>query len=280
MFVKHDVTVTPTDAREWLDTKNSRNRPVSQFVVDKYVQQIKTGRWKANGQGIIFGKSGQLLDGQHRLKAVVQAGKPIQTMVVYGVEDDAFDTIDDVHGRTLADVFAIRGEANSQIVAAAVRFVWEYATGQIVSRKASRATIATKQLLEKMLDNHPRVRQSARFVCMLKSRPGGIMVGVGLAAGLHYLFALIDEKKADEFMTQFQSGLNLSEGHPVALLRQRLIAARSEKSTKLSPEAVYAYVVLAWNAFVKDQPLKRMAFVGEALPEIADLPKSLMRDLI
>jgi hypothetical protein len=57
--------ITPQKAVEILDTKNFNNRPVSQFTVDRYAQEMKAGRWKLNGEPIIFGKSGRLIDGQH-----------------------------------------------------------------------------------------------------------------------------------------------------------------------------------------------------------------------
>lgn len=102
MYAK-TVIVTPEQATIWLDTKNSRNRPVSQSTVDRYVQEMKAGNWKENGQGIIFGKDGQLINGQHRLKACVAANKTFTTLVVYGIDNESFDTIDDGSQRSLAE---------------------------------------------------------------------------------------------------------------------------------------------------------------------------------
>lgn len=274
------MTITPAEARDWLDTKNSRNRPVSQTTVDRYVQEIKAGNWKLNGQPIIFGKSGQLLNGQHRLKAIVQANKSIETAVLFAVDDETFDTIDDGNNRSLADVFAINGETNSALLAPGVRFIWNYTQGT-VGKGTQRGKIGTKHLLEKTLDKHPGLRRSVKLYSMLKSRTGGLLVPGGFAIGLHYLFSLVDEKKADEFFTVLQSGLGLSEGHPIALLRQKLIASRASASSRMTDTALYYYMVTTWNAFVKDQPIKRLAMATEEkTPEIDDLPKSLMKELI
>lgn len=274
------MTVTPSEARDWLDTKNSRNRPVSQFAIDRYTQEIKAGNWKLNGQPIIFGKSGNILDGQHRLKAIVQANKAVELTVLYGVDDDTFDTLDVGNRRTLADVFAIEGETNTTMLAAGVRFVWRYATGQILSGTMARSKIATNQLFEKTLEKHPGLRRSVKLYSMLKGRTGGIMVPPGTGVGLHYLFSIIDEKKADEFFTVLQSGLGLSAGHPVALLRARLIAGK-QSSNRLLDTAIYFYTVTAWNAFAKDQTMSKLSFNPEdKAPEIEDLPKSMMKELL
>lgn len=275
------TTVTPKDAVLWLDTKNAHNRPISESTVERYTQEIKAGRWKYNGSSIVFSKEGFLLDGQHRLKAVVAANKSIETLIVWGVEDAAFDTIDDGNKRSLADVLAIKKEYKPALLSAGVRFLWVYATGQIETRDLRRGQIATKPLLEKTLEKNPGLRQSTKYYSMLKARTGGLLIPAGMAIGLHYLFALVEEKKADEFFNVLQSGIGLTEGHPILMLRARLISGQKEASTKLTNSAIYFYAVTTWNAFVEDQPMRRLAFVQDTPPpEIENLPKKLMKDLL
>lgn len=280
MYTKNNVIVTPQEAALWLETKNSRNRPVSESTVERYAQEMRDSKWANNGQNLIFGQSGQLLNGQHRLKACVRSNKPFITSITWGVEDSTFDTIDDGNSRSLSDVLHIKGEANSRLLAAGTRFLWEYATGQIETKDLRRGKIATKGLLEATLDKHPKMRSSVKFYAMLKSRPGGLLIPAAMASGLHYLFSLINESKADEFFTRLQSGLELSEGHPVALLRQRLIAGQTA-STQLTRAAMYYYVVMAWNAFASDTFLRRLTFTPDTLPpEIENLPKKFIKDLL
>jgi hypothetical protein len=50
MFMKVQ-TVTPQEAALWLDTKNHRNRPLSESTVERYTQEIKAGR--VGGGGIV-----------------------------------------------------------------------------------------------------------------------------------------------------------------------------------------------------------------------------------
>ena len=232
------MTITPQEASLWLDTKNSKNRPISENSVAKYSQEMLQGRWRLNAQPIIFNKSGQLANGQHRLLACVRANTPFETVVTYGMDDDAFDTIDDCNTRSLADVLHIKGEASSILLAAGVRFLWEYATGQIEHKDLRKGRIATKLLLEATPDKHRKITTSVKFYSMLKARPGGLMIPAGMAIGLHYLFSLIEEKKADEFFSRLQSGLELTDDNPVYILRARLIAGQKEASTKLTRSAM------------------------------------------
>lgn len=273
------LTVTPEQARLWLDTKNLNNRPVSQRTVDRYAQEMRNGTWRLNGEALIFGVSGNLLNGQHRLLACIRAGKPFQTVVTHGIADAYFNTLDDGNTRKMSDVLAIQGESYGKSLSSALYFVYSYAIGSI--RRGTKRTIPTKQILERLLETQKGIRESVRYYQMLKQRGGGIMLPPSIGIGMHYIFQLVDRDKADAFFDSFQSGLNLQAGDPIALLRSRLIAGGRESSSRMTSEAQYAYTVLAWNAYIGGKKLTRLAFLsGTPLPEIAGVPRSLMKDLL
>jgi hypothetical protein len=162
---------------------------------------MRDGKWVDNGKGLVFGKSGQLLDGQHRLTACVRSNKPFETTITWGVPDEYFDTIDDCNSRSMGDVLHIRGESSPNLLSAGLRFLWLYVRGEIEHKDLRRGVVATRQLLQETLDKNPKIRGSVKFYNTLKSRPGGLLVSAGMAIGLHYLFSLVDEKKADEFFS-------------------------------------------------------------------------------
>ena len=84
------VTVTPEIADMWLKL-NKVNRGIRKNRVDVYAEQMKKGEWQLNGQGISFGTDGSLIDGQHRLNAVIKAGVPVRMLVIHNVEASVFD---------------------------------------------------------------------------------------------------------------------------------------------------------------------------------------------
>lgn len=275
------MTVTPEEARLWLDTKNSKNRPISENAVAKYSQEMKQGRWRLNGQPIIFNKTGQLANGQHRLLACVRANTTFETVVTWGMEDEAFETIDDCNTRSMADVLHIRGESSPNLLSAGLRFLWLYVKGEIEHKDLRRGQVCTKPLLQATLEKNPKIRDSVKFYNLLKARPGGLLISAGMAIGLHYLFSLVDEKKADEFFNRFQSGLELTDDNPVYILRNKIIAAQKDTSTMLTNSARYYYMVMTWNAYVKGTYVKRLVFTPEnAQIDIEDLPKKVMKDLL
>lgn len=93
------------------------------FLVAAMAEDMKAGRWIATHQGIAIGKSGRLLDGQHRLSAVIKAGVPVEMMVTFDIDESAIDAIDRGRKRSVADCFAFSEEEvwmrNKSTIAAA-----------------------------------------------------------------------------------------------------------------------------------------------------------------
>ncbi|MDR0326981.1 MAG: hypothetical protein LBI05_01655 [Planctomycetaceae bacterium] len=97
------VNVTPSMARLWLDFNNF-NRPKNTETVDKYVRQIRDGRWRLTHQGIAFTADGVLLDGQHRLFAIIECGFTLPMRVCLNEPAENFAVIDCGRNRSNLDV--------------------------------------------------------------------------------------------------------------------------------------------------------------------------------
>ena len=102
----YKVLVTPAMAQDWLDSGNIDNRYVRNQVVRRYAIMMTRGEWKATHQGVAFSDR-RLIDGQHRLLAIVQSGKPQWMVVFIEQEDDVYGKIDRGAGRTLRDDLGI-----------------------------------------------------------------------------------------------------------------------------------------------------------------------------
>jgi len=85
-------TITPEIAKTMLG-ENVNNRRISRDNVNLFAREIRNGEWRFNGEAIKFGKDGRLLDGQHRLLAVIAADKPLTTLVIRGLEDETQQTM-------------------------------------------------------------------------------------------------------------------------------------------------------------------------------------------
>jgi len=86
-----DITqekITPDMAQEYLKFNTENYRSLSKDRVISYASDMKNGRWQFNGESIKFSENGQLIDGQHRLQAIIRAGVPVDMLVIRGVKDD------------------------------------------------------------------------------------------------------------------------------------------------------------------------------------------------
>jgi hypothetical protein len=79
------VDVTPSLAQVWLEG-NEFNKPCCQHYVDHIAEQMKSGRWQHRYHNISFDKNGKLLNGRHRLLAVIQSGQTIQMLIATDID--------------------------------------------------------------------------------------------------------------------------------------------------------------------------------------------------
>jgi len=112
------MAVTPEWATKQLDAYEAfcdahqderQNRPIHQSQVTVYASDMKAGMWGRHHQGIAFDKAGILMDGQHRLWAVIESGVTVMMPVTWGLDREAQLTIDSGLKRSTADVAAIAG---------------------------------------------------------------------------------------------------------------------------------------------------------------------------
>lgn len=96
------MTISPALAEEWLK-KNTFNRRISPQSVSKYASDMVSGKWTLNHQGIAFDDKGVLVDGQHRLHAIISACVSVDMMVTWGASRIG---VDELRVRSTQDVIA------------------------------------------------------------------------------------------------------------------------------------------------------------------------------
>jgi hypothetical protein len=106
------MLVTPTVAAEWLRDRNKNNRNMKWRHVRLLAQAITEGKWLLIPHPIMFDKNKWLLDGQHRLQAVVEANADAWMYIAYNVPRLASRVIDqDLKTRCARDIATFMGEA-------------------------------------------------------------------------------------------------------------------------------------------------------------------------
>ncbi|MFI0915228.1 hypothetical protein [Streptomyces abikoensis] len=251
------VLVTPDMAREWLKL-NTHNRKVRERAVADYARDMAASKWLMNGEAIKFSASGSLLDGQHRLHAVIAANTPVLMLVVTGLDDATQETMDAGRKRTTGDAFALRGETNFTVLAAVLKRVWLWDQGD---HRFTQNRVPTTAECAQLLAERPEIRRSVEIAARVHGAFRYIpQSAVGTA---HHLFSRIDTAQAVWFFARLGDGAELPTGHPVLTLRNRVMSERADR--RAVPDFRYmAYLIRAWNAVRDGRELGRIIQAPDA----------------
>jgi hypothetical protein len=255
------VTITPDYAKDLL-RHNIANRPLSKRHVADLAREMAAGAWRETGDTIKL-SDGLLLDGQHRLHAVVASGVPIKTLLVTGLNSEVFPAIDSLsRPRKPSDVLALAGGSNCTRVAAALVIVDNFKNG----RWGRTETYSNQEILD-LADKYQGVSNSVSVTCSARK-----IIPSSILGACHFLFSEKDAFEADKFVADLASGQNLSGEDPVFHLRERLLDNIRSKA-KLSRQYVMALVIKAWNSRRKKKQIRtlRVREIGknaEAFPEV------------
>lgn len=74
-------TITPDLAKQYLEKNSSCNKALDEGKVNTLVERINSGKWDSNGDAIYFGYGDILLNGQHRMHAIVRSGIQVRVRV-------------------------------------------------------------------------------------------------------------------------------------------------------------------------------------------------------
>lgn len=251
------VLITPEKARYWIENFNPDNRHVRLKRVEMLADAIKKGQWMQNGETIKFTPQGRLLDGQHRLHAIIMADQPVWCAVAYNVPETAMGTIDVTAARTAGDLLKFNGYVDCNRLAAASKAAYCYEGGWFKSLGGKNVHPVT--ILEYIKDN-PDIEKIKNLI----GDKGAARAIPAQIIGLCFILYKHGDKQAAEKMASgMGSGfLPSSVFHPV---REKILTTRM--SAGLNNLLIWTWGINAFNAHLKGEK-KFSHRVGEELPKI------------
>jgi len=257
--------ITPELAHHYLGF-NTHNRNLRSRVVSAYAADMKSGNWDWNGESIKFASDGTLLDGQHRLAAILEAGVTVPMLVIRGLPARTQETMDGGAKRKFADVLNLRGEKHYVTLAAAIRSITEWNDG---GRFSTNKAFTNAQLLA-TLEANPWIRDGLTTINLASSR-GGLPARVG--GLLWWLTQRIDTEDSDYFFERLSTDENHHSGEPIYELRkvlQNSTSVRGERSARF----LAAVSIKAWNKYRDGESVGQLKFrSGGAKPETFPEPR-------
>lgn len=105
--IKAAIVLVGKTLAERLLELNTNNRTIKHPIVMEYTDKMVSGEWVMNGEPIIFSLDGVLINGQHRLLAIIASDTSQHLMIIKGVNRDTFKTMDCGKNRGAGEVVFI-----------------------------------------------------------------------------------------------------------------------------------------------------------------------------
>lgn len=231
--------ITPTKAARLLRA-NTGNRRLDTARVRRYAREMSAGQWQLTGDPVKVAVDGRLLDGQHRLEAVVASGVTVRMAVATEVPDDVFAVLDSGKNRTHGDVLQMAGIKQGSVTATVTRCLLVLEAGLPPTTEAFKLVSRT-DILRFATENTEALAAAVQRGNALYNRVGG---NWSAWAVLCYRTAQVDPDGLAEFTDGVLSGAGLAEGDPRLALRNHLAGRRP--SDRVESAATYQRVYNAW----------------------------------
>ena len=242
------VDVTPAQAEEWLG-HNTRNRHLRKPVVAQYARDMLAGAWGRSESAICFAATGELLNGQHRLHAVIKSGVTVRMLVMTGLAVGDQAVMDMGAKRIAGDVLALDGEINALALAAALRWCKALEDGAV--NRMDAAPKYTTAELRTFLHDHPEIRYSVALADANRRR---ILALPSAISTTHWWISQAHphgDDRVDLFFDKLATRVEEPHGSAVLAVDARLREMNREARKRSLPPVFISLLVRGWNHWVQ-----------------------------
>jgi hypothetical protein len=158
------MTITPEMAKRILE-KNKENRKILPARVKYFANQMLADNWMLTGQGLSFSTDGDLIDGQHRLLAVVLSNKSIPFLIITGIEKNTFRVYDDGKSRNANDLLNSKKVKNATHISSGILKYFYLKNNQQIRSGLSKINqnISNSMVFDEYFDNPKLYDELAEF---------------------------------------------------------------------------------------------------------------------
>jgi len=249
------IVVTP-ELAHYLLTNNTRNRRLSDQRVAQYQYAMENGMWLYTGESICLSPTLELLNGQHRLTALIQAGVSLSLSLSFNVPSDAFVAMDQHAARNFGDALSIQGENQVCQRSAIVRIIWQYEHSNPRGKADNKIRPDTVELLQ-YHQTHPTADGLLSEPYLHSLRKLGVPLSdLGL---IHYAFERSgsSNEQRDTFFEVMAGEQAAKADHPARCYVQKRLLLKTQRITLRVNDRI-AVATRVFNAFQEGRGLKRL----------------------
>jgi hypothetical protein len=247
-----EVIVTP-ECAAWALQFNTNNRRLRPTHVKWLVRMMKSHEWQEQHPNpLAFSTRGILLDGQHRLTAVVQHGEPVAMSVVTGRSPETFAYIDSGVVRSMHDRVSVDDSTTTNMRAIMVAQSWCLLEMTVSQNKT--ALYGVKLTPQQIADCVERHREAILWVAAhpVRSQRGIKKVGVSVALAMFYEIDPIQAGRFADALCVPQTKIQQT-----IALREAMIATHGRGGGADIGDAIRR-TVYAIEAFRQDRDVKQL----------------------
>lgn len=242
------VYITPGKA-ETLLRNNIKNRCITSRSLQRIVNQMKNGEWQEDtGETIKIASDGTLLDGQHRLTALIETGKSFNFLVISDLPNKAFEVIDTGKARNAGDALKILGVKNYYALSALIR-QYLYLKAEKILNKQNDAVVTTSKIVECYNERNNYWNNISKRAHYLYVAAQKILTQSFIGGWYSYLSEFFQDE-TELFFQKLCSGINiLDDKDPIKILRDELYQNKiSDK--KITVSYKNAILIVTWNSYL------------------------------
>jgi hypothetical protein len=275
-------TITPEYAEYILANKNVINRKLVGRRAERLNQKIKKGTFKVCGLDCIgFTEDGDLMNGQHRLKAIVLSGEPMGMTVMRNVPKDYIYSLDGGSKRSISDNLAINGVMNpkhARLLTSMIVFNNEilhkrYGTAgkgggdiryKLEEEDVEDIYLESKEKFDIIVE---KVNELPQYRKLLPKNQLAAWLYMLSYQNPHTRTEYNYENQAFDFLRKLMDGKDINEdGNPIYILREKLLRTDYPKSS-IEPMVL---LIKAMNAYYTNTPIYKLSFKAkEAIPTVS-----------
>jgi len=247
-FVKEKVT--PSIAKEWLAKNVSNNRYINDRRITQFARLMATGNWSENtGESIKFNKNGKLIDGQHRMMALIKANRTMYFCVHYDLPNDAINYIDQNAPRSTGNVLHIHNIPNANSISKGVKLYKLAVENEGYFKRQTGIKYSPIEIMNEYNKDPDFFQQGYKLSSRLYRSFNRLMAPSFIAALYCYCLKYSDHKnKVDPF---FESFFDYSGNacRTLVTARKKLLDDKLSITKKLPMDQRYNLIVKAYNNF-------------------------------
>lgn len=259
------VEIAPDMAKQMIaNTEGRVQRSPKRATIAEYVGIMKRGEWVLNYQPIQIGVDGNVIDGQHRLRACIESNIPFKTLLIKNVPESIFDSLDRGTARTLGDILSSKRIRNYNTVAATISVLhtmnlnlYSYSAakqgGAALTGNNKKHRVSPRQM-DAFLAKNPEFVDFVSDGLSLYN-VGNKLLSQGVFIALWYFCSKHNKANSNTFFSKLSTGASIKDDSPIFYIRKKLLAYKMKEDHMKSGDIINL-VLKGFDMYCKGETLK------------------------